>query len=391
MLMKRILRFITGTVKYRVKCEDSSRIAALLMKRFSYKVLNTEIIDRNNFDFICISYSQKRIISWLNEYSAEYKIIKKFGILTLLDILILRPGIALGIIIAFVLCYLQSLTVWEIVIKGNNTISDEEIILGLENVGFKVGAMKNNDMLSEYCNMFIMNNPGVSRMSINMGGNIAFVEIGERTEAPNDDSNISMSGLFSKRNCTVELPIAENGLSLVKRNDVVSEGQMLISPIINGDNDTEYIVGAKGKVYGRTIDYFTVCIPLVTKRKSVESAGKAKTTVSFLGRKLKLPYFIPSEPNVFLKCTKSKLKIYKDLYFPIYFIDKEQFAYSVDVMEKSIENARSIAYDKMYSYISAEKNESETVFTEFEENVNEGFFILKCTLESIEDVVKNDF
>ena len=199
MVMKKLLRFLLGSTKFEVKCNDAMRTSAKLMQKFSYAIIDTKILSDNSFEFICIFMYKKYVTKYLKKNDLQFQKLKNYGILELLEKMLKRPGLALGIVMSVAICYFQSVLIWEIVVTGNHSVSDSEIIEGLSDVGFRIGGIKNNELLYDYSNKFIIKDPRISRVSIHISGNVAFVEVGERTIAPDNETVLSMKGLFSNR------------------------------------------------------------------------------------------------------------------------------------------------------------------------------------------------
>lgn len=383
--MKYIIRFLFGGYRLKVFCNNPSAISGLLMHKFAGLIYGVKVYD-GYFVVLCFSLTKKRIIDELHKKGFEVIEDSAFGLVKRYRQIKSRPGIAVGVILSAIVIYLQTIPVWEIRVSGNKSIDEREIIESLSSVGFSVGTPKNNERLSDYANHLIMIDHRLSRASINLSGNVAFVEVGERTEKSMSDIPFSMTGLYASRDGIVELPLVQKGESVVRKGDTVYNGQLLVSPVIHGDNNVEYIVGAEGKVLAKTESIFLTAVRLEKCIATRTDNVKTCRMFSFLGESFSFDFPIPDFKNAFCKRSKERLNIFNQYELPVDIVNTKEFEYGITDIKLPADEARQSAYSIIYERISEEKESAEILSFDFTETCSEDYFLLKCKVECIENI-----
>ena len=82
--------------------------------------------------------------------------------------------------------------VWSVDITGNERLSTNVIMDTLEECGFEEGKRKNSFNITEIENQMMIKLPDLSRISINLDGSAAHIEVKERFMPPvSEDVSIS--------------------------------------------------------------------------------------------------------------------------------------------------------------------------------------------------------
>lgn len=387
--MKYLLNRIAGTEKYKVNCSSPSRICGRLMSEYPGAVYGAKVENSDSFCFYCIKPYSQKVIGFLENYDCNVKRISRFGFPSFVSHLIARPGLILGLIIALVTLLYCNGIVWDVEISGNDRIGDTEIEQILASAGFASGKRYDSEDLPSVCNRFIIMDNRFTRIAINMSGNKAFVEVTERTKKTSVDTSISDSGIVSQYDCIVERPEVVRGTALVKKGDVVEKGTMLISPVEKGNEGNEYISGAKGKIFAKTQESFSVTIPFQTVRGVQEERIIREYLLTFLGASAKFSSLYREMPKMY-RCSirKEKAKIGEDYILPFKMQIKEKKSFKTEIHELSAEEAEKKAYEIMYSKISRDLKECEILSTEFETITEDDKLTLLCRAECLRDVVK---
>ncbi len=387
--MNWIFRYIIGTKKYSVQCSNPSRLCGRLMSEFPESVFFARVKNAFSFEFSCLSLSEKKINGFLDGYDCEREELNKSGLAYFFISFKNKPGLIIGLILTLITVVYQNSVVWDIEVSGNRRIGFEEIENTLSSVGFAIGKPYKAEELSSICNKFIIKDDRFTRISINMSGNAAFVEVTERTKKNEVEEAPSDSGIISAYDCIIERPEVTSGTSLVQRGQAIEKGTVIISPVELGSDGKEYISGAKGKVYAKTVENFIVFIPLESNETKYNTESHKERIVSFLGIKQKFsnPFKGITEKYI---CTTTfeKLKLFEKIELPFKVRTIEKIGYMTEAQAITPEKATDTAYQKMYAKLSRDLINCEILSTEFELTESDTYISLHCRVECIRDVAK---
>ena len=193
-----------------------------------------------------------------------------------------RPGLLVGGALAAFLILFSGLFVWEVRISGNSDSDDDRIIEELRAAGFGVGSFLPTVNLDRVKNSFLQNSEDIGWISINLKGRIAEAVVIEKNKIPVTEAKGSCVNLIADTDAVICEIAVEKGTSVVKRGSVVKKGDLLVSGILPGAHETEFVT-AKGKIYGECKKEFTVEIPFVQEEKKAVSQKKQKITLNFFG------------------------------------------------------------------------------------------------------------
>ena len=168
-----------------------------------------------------------------------------------------RVGVLVGVLISVLFLLLSSCVLWDVEVTGNTKMKSEQLLESLSSYNVKVGSVKSNidtktveaSLLKEY--------PELSWASINIYGMKAVLEVKENKEKPKIiDDDVPMN-IVAKKDARIILVNGYSGTNVVKENDVVIAGDLLISGITINQDGSERLVRAKGKVFAETITFFS--------------------------------------------------------------------------------------------------------------------------------------
>jgi similar to stage IV sporulation protein len=205
-----------------------------------------------------------------------------------------RYGLILGSILGIFLIFCSELFVWEITVTGNNTVDKKEIVTALEKYGVKRGAFIPDLEIINAEDDFLIENKDISSIAINIKGTYAEVVVLERTYPPEIEDKNAYYNIVASHDGIIEKVEALNGHPEVKKGDAVVEGQLLINSFMLGDLGTYRLTHAKGNVYARVTEKYTISIPLEQTEKIYTGKTDTVKSVKVLGKIINL--FSDEEP-----------------------------------------------------------------------------------------------
>lgn len=173
----------------------------------------------------------------------------------------------IALVFAVALFFLSGETVLDIRVTGNESLSEAEVSAALGESGFSVGRLWSRVDTDAVALDVLAREKGISWLSINRRGAVAYVEIVESTGdaiPPPDTAPVNIVAAFD---CVIDEITVTSGTPVVRVGDTVRRGDLLISGIVETERGTEY-VHASGSVRGTTTRTLTTHTP----RASTEAA-----------------------------------------------------------------------------------------------------------------------
>ncbi|HHV38445.1 MAG TPA: sporulation protein YqfD [Tepidimicrobium sp.] len=195
------------------------------------------------------------------------EIMNRNGLPFLLQRLKKRKMLGFGFFIFLAIILFLFSLIWDIQVAGNKRIAEEEIFQTLENVGIRRGIIKYR-IDREYVEDRLLDEfEDLSFASVEFKGTRLVVEIKEQDLPPESIDMDTPCNIVATKKGVVLKTIAKNGSALVRKGDVVDEGDVLITGLIR-DEDPEVedmLVHAEGEVLARTVYTYALEEPIVKK------------------------------------------------------------------------------------------------------------------------------
>lgn len=201
-----------------------------------------------------------------------------------------------GLWITLGLCTLAlfygSFFIWDFAIEGNETLSEQEILRALEEVGVEFGTFGYAVNSFELRNELLLKLPKLSYIAINVRGCRAYVQVRERIEPPKIISKQEPGNTIAKKDALVIAIQPWDGEKQVLPGTLVTEGQLLISGVVENDYSGTRFLRGMGEVYGRTWYTLRCAVPLSVLQKTY--TGDEITRKSILIGKNRINLYITS-------------------------------------------------------------------------------------------------
>ncbi len=194
----------------------------------------------------------KNIRKSAHKSGMKLKILRKRGLPFFVKYNKARVGVLIGVVISIAFLFLSSCVLWDVEVTGNNKMKSEELLESLSTYNVKVGTFKSKIDTKSVEGKLLKEYPELSWASVNIFGMKAVLEVKENTEKPQIiDENIPMNMVAKKDGRIISIN-GYSGTNVVKENDYVISGDLLISGIKTNQDGSENLVRAKGKVFAET-------------------------------------------------------------------------------------------------------------------------------------------
>ena len=198
-----------------------------------------------------------------------------------------RKVFAFGIIISALLIYSMTLFIWTVDIQGNEKMTAEQITVALRDAGLKTGMWKNNVDIQYIQNVVMTAQPDIAWIGINLKGTKVEVDVKERAPKPYILPKNEPCSIIATMGGVIEMINTKDGHQLVKKGDVVREGQLLVSGALDSKVEGIRYVHSEAEVLARTWHEKTVSLPQFEEVKTPTGRSKSKHSIKIFDFSIK--------------------------------------------------------------------------------------------------------
>lgn len=280
-----ILDIIFGRVTFTVPRSDLEKCMNLLHRNCIYSKKLREEKD-SEFCFTVRKSDSDKTVRLLDKSGIKVYSIKGKGLPFLLKRYKKRIGIPIGLLMIALSLWISGKFVWQIEYTGNDSVPDHVVEEMLFDAGFGVGTYIPKVDLYKLCSRFIRENEDFSYISVNMEGTTARVQLRER-RSRQEKTEYKASNLVAKYSGQIESLTVYSGQTVVGREDVVREGEILVSGFSENKSGFD-IVRSTGSVYAYVTRRLTVEIPFEKTVKVYSGKKQTKYELMFFGKSITL-------------------------------------------------------------------------------------------------------
>lgn len=325
-------------------------------------------------------------------YQTRIKITQKRGVPFIWKRIKQRKMFFFGSVFFFFLLFFMTSVVWKVEIEGTGKFPVNQINTVLQSHGVFVGQLKvslpkpaqiQHEILAQF--------PQLSWVGFRVEGTRVVVTVVEKKRTQIHKSKFPFHGpvhLISKKNGLIVDVRVEQGNPLVKVNDMVKKGQMLVSGIYGSpEQENGPIVGARGKIMGEVWYESDITIPLIQKHKVFTGARKKSSYGYIAGLILRNPFKSP--PYSRYEITQHVHSFYLGkLKLPLGWIEEEYLESNEMINKLSIEEAVELGSILSRRSLSGSLSSEGTIQTEkiLQRTVKRDKVYLKVHFDVIEDI-----
>lgn len=186
-----------------------------------------------------------------------------------------RLWLMICVLLASAMLVLSSLFIWEIDVRGNETVSTATILRELSACGVREGCFWPNISPEVVRSSMMTKIPELGWMTVNISGSRAIVLINERQEKPEIYDESLPAHILAKQSGIIRRTSVMNGSSLVEPNQTVVKGQLLVSSAMESIGGELRYVCSRASILADTCHEIRMVYPVESLKK-----GKIKKTSS---------------------------------------------------------------------------------------------------------------
>ncbi len=254
-----------------------------------------------------------------------------------------RKAFVFGAALFAVLLLVMTRFIWVIEVTGVHDLTRQQILEALEESGLKVGQLSAKINISDIQNTVITRQEKIAWLGITVKGTTAHVDVKERTSKPEIFPKDQPCSIYAGQSGVVESIEAQNGQRLVSAGDVVKQGQLLISGVLDSKTGLGVrYVHADGEVIART--WHEVSVPIASEEEVRRRTGRSKSKHMLKAFSLRIPLFFSDRVGFagYDRVSEAKwLHIGKDTPLPFSFhYDKY---YELEITRQPMERETAVA------------------------------------------------
>lgn len=192
-----------------------------------------------------------------------------------------RYALVAGLILCAAGLSLGTLFIWDFTVEGNETVPTEDILRSLQKNGVDIGTFGFSLNAEDLRNHVLLDIPELSWITVNVSGCRAYVQVRERTPAPEMVDKRKPANVVARRAGLVQKVRALDGVACVLPGTSVEEGQLLISGVEDTDTVGARVLAGMGTVQARTWYTLTCAMPLTSPQKQYTGAKKTLASLVF--------------------------------------------------------------------------------------------------------------
>ena len=195
-----------------------------------------------------------------------------------------RYALMAGALLLLLLSLCGNIFIWDFRVSGNETVPEEAILRALENCGITVGSVGLELDQKAIRNQVLLELPDLSWLVVNVKGCTAHVQVLERQRPPRTVQEDEITNVVALRSGLVTEIRPLDGKAQVTRGSTVTEGQLLISGVVDTERQGVRMVHGMGQVWARTWYDLSVLVPLQTE-ELVQQEGETTRIWLDIGKK----------------------------------------------------------------------------------------------------------
>lgn len=194
-----------------------------------------------------------------------------------------RKFFAAGVLLFFIGIYMMSSLVWTVQVKGNESLTTEEVLHAAREEGIYPFQwsfrLPGQDKLAKN---LMRRLPDASWIGVEKQGTVITIQVVEASRAA-PKPLLNPRHLISKADAVITEIYAEQGRPVVQKNTRVKRGDILISGTLGDEQNQEQVV-AKGEVRGLVWHEYEISTPLVQKSSAYTGESRDRLYL-VLGRR----------------------------------------------------------------------------------------------------------
>lgn len=279
-MLVNIIRFIRGYVDFCAYGKFPERFLNIT-SRYGVNLWNARPV-KNGIEASMYVCDYRRIRKIAKKSKVVPKITAKHGLPFFFNKYKSRTGLLAGAAAGILITLILSNFIWSVSITGTVNVSKTRLYEVLKENGVSTGVYKNNLDVEKIERDTMLKIKEIGWMSINITGNVASVEIKEKTEKPDINSDTTPCNIKARCDGVITNIKAKSGTSKVLIGSGVTKGDLLVSGITETKMNTIQYVHANAEVFADVISKKELSLPQKYNYSSISDNKAERNRLFFL-------------------------------------------------------------------------------------------------------------
>ncbi|MBQ9886303.1 MAG: sporulation protein YqfD [Lachnospiraceae bacterium] len=288
-----LLRWFLGYIEVHIHGANQERFLNICANH-NVKLWNLRS-DKEGIAFNIIAADFKRIRSFADKSGIRMRVTEKAGLPFFMHANRKRKLLAVGVLAALVIIYGMSFFIWDISFEGNVHYTDEVLLKHLSRNGYHPLMLKNKITCEDIETGIRHEYDDITWVSARIDGSRLVVAVNENeiaSEATAADNR--PVDIVSDVNGVITDIVTRSGTPMVAVGDEVSEGQVLVSGVLEITDDGESVVNrhftcSDADISAQTMINYYDKIPVVGSEKAYTGKNRQKYYLMIGDFKINLP------------------------------------------------------------------------------------------------------
>ena len=382
-----VMNFLRGNVLIAVECTMPERLFNLCAA-YDIPFWDVKWRTENAFALRTTRWGYFRLKSVTKELDIRLTVGREKGAPVLLRRFCRRYVLLGAAAVFFLLLWWGNTYIWDIEVHGNDTVPTEQILRALEKQGVKVGTRALSVDQETLRNHILLELKDVSWLAVNVSGCTAHVQVVERRRPPKLLRDSEKCNVVAAKDGLVTRVEALDGRAEVIRGSTVTQGQLLISGVVDSERSGVRLLHGMGRVYARTWYDLTASVPLQAAQYGEKRHSRTHLALIFGKQRIKI---LPKGSVLGAGC--DKITKYKQVTLPFGFrlpvtLEVEKItAYDTAAGTRTVEQARQEGEQTLLHELQAMMEEDGTVeSTRFAAVEQDGYLTVTLKAECLEQI-----
>ncbi len=236
--------------------------------------------------------------------------------------------------------------IWNIEIKGDIDIPKEEILELAKSEGLDIGKRKGAVDTKAVINKIRLERDDISWVGIEIDGTNAIIKLVKADEKPEIINDDEYCNIVADKNAMILKVSAQNGTTLVKEGDIVTNGDIIVAGWMEGKYTGKQYVHAQAEVQAKV--WYTTTEKVYLKETEKVETGQIEYSysVKINNFQINLPKSLPKFQKYDTIEEDKKLKLFSNFYLPFELVKYTYKEYEEKPLIHSFEEAKQIGIDR---------------------------------------------
>lgn len=286
-MYRKTVNYLRGSVTVRVESAYPER-AVNLLAAHAIPFWDLRWIDGTTFTVRTNRQELARLRAVTAAAECTVTAVRQEGAPVLLRCISRRYALLGGVALLLLFLLAGNFFIWDFRVTGNDTVPTETILRALEEYGITVGTCSLRIDQEAMRNHVLLELADLSWLVVNVKGCTAHVQVVERQRPPQIVQEDEVTNVVATRSGLVTKVEPLDGKAQVRPGTTVTQGQLLISGVVDSTRSGVRFVHGMGNVWARTWYDLSVLVPLQEVQQTAQEKKTTRIWLDFGKRQIKL-------------------------------------------------------------------------------------------------------